>query len=129
MKNAAEIESGLAQFYGTESYTRSTFGSLLWTDGVMWLAQNAECFWLLDIIESYQPKARRHPMLKEMQFWTLKVKDGAGVVTCDDGNGNIEIKQEIPFTDFPMGEVKVWVELGSVDGVTPSYIGMLPSER
>jgi len=39
------------------------------------------------------------------------------------------ITQDIAFTDFPLDEVELWVEMGSIDGVNPAYVAMLPSER
>lgn len=130
MMQANCLKAVLEGFSGTEGYTRYLAGLLL-TDGVRFLAENAECFWLLDIIASYQPKCKKDASLREMQFWTLKrnkTTSGA-VVTCDDGNGNVKITQRIEFTDFPMDEVRVWVELGSVDGYNPAYVAMLPNER
>jgi len=123
------LNAALEGFSGTEGYTRYLAGLLL-TDGVRFLAENAECFWFLDIIASYQPKCKKDKDLRDMQFWKLKRNaKGGAVVTCDDGNGNIKIKQEVEFTDFPMDEVRVWVELGSVDGINPAYVAMLPNER
>jgi hypothetical protein len=119
----------LGQFTGTEGYTRY-LGGLLLTDGVRYLAEQGSCFWFIDIIASYQPEARKDPALREMQFWKLTVKaDKSAVVTCDDGNGKVSIKQAVPFTDFPLPEAKVWVEYGSVDGINPAYIALLPSEH
>lgn len=124
------LKAALEGFSGTEGYTRY-LGGLLLTDGVRFLAENGECFWLLDIIASYQPKCKKDASLREMQFWTLKrnkTTSGA-VVTCEDGNGKVKITQRIEFTDFPMDEVKVWVEFGSVDMINPAYVAMLPNER
>ena len=130
MMKAEELRDGLAQFTGTDGYAKYP-GGLLLTDGIRFLAENAGAFWLLDVIASYQPRCRRDPMLRDMQFWTLKrVPDTSkAVVTCDDGDGHVKITQKIPFTDFPLAEVKIWVELGSADGVNPHYVVMLPGER
>ncbi len=65
-----------------------------------------------------------------MQFWRLSGCEGRGTFSCMEDSGRPPaITQEIPFTDFPLGEVQLWVELGSVDGVNPVYVAMLPSER
>jgi hypothetical protein len=127
--NATELKADLAGFSGTEGYTKY-LGGLMLTDGVRYLAENAGCFWLLDIIASYQSKCRKDADLREMQFWKLTVNaDDSAVVTCEDGNGNVKITQKMEYTDFPLSEVKVWVELGSVDLVNPAYVAMLPGER
>jgi len=127
--NATELKADLAGFSGTEGYTKY-FGGLMLTDGVRYLAENAGCFWLLDIIASYQSKCRKDADLREMQFWKLTVNaDDSAVVTCEDGNGKVKITQKMEYTDFPLDEVKIWVELGSVDLVNPAYVAMLPGER
>jgi len=39
----------------------------------------------------------------------LKVhSDRSATVFCDDGNGNPIYTQEIPFTDFPLDEMKLY---------------------
>jgi hypothetical protein len=91
------------------------------TDGVRFLAENAGAFWLLDVIASHQPRCRRDPMLRDMQFWTLKVNaDKSAVVTCERDEGDLAFEQRIERTDFPLDGVRVWVEGG---------VAMLPSER
>jgi len=126
---AEELQTGLANHIGTEGYTKY-LGGLVLTDGVVYLAKNAECFWLLDIIWSYQPQCRKDSMLRDMQFWTVNVEGSSAVVTCERDKGDVAIRQEVPYTSFPIqGETKIWVELGSVDGVNPAYVVMLPSER
>ena len=116
-----ELSSSLAQFCGTEGYYKfSMLSPLVMTDGVKYLADNAKCYWLLDIIASYQRKCSRDPMLCDMQFWTLRVKNGKGFVICERDEGDVAISQAIPATDFPLPEIKIWVENGVV---------LLPSEH
>jgi hypothetical protein len=115
-----EILNGLAHCYGTNGYHKfSILSPLQMTDGVKYLADKAGAFWLLDIIASHQPKAMQDPMLADMQFWTLKVKDGAGVVTCERDTDDVAITQEVDFTDFPLDEIKLYVTNGVI---------LLPSE-
>ena len=46
---------------------------------------------------------------KRFQVWNLKVRsDRSATVFCDDGNGKPVYTQEIPFTDFPLDEVKLY---------------------
>jgi len=122
-----EIQSGLAQFYGTEGYHRlSPFhGPLVVTDGVAWLCEKAECFWLLDEIAMAQPKCMKDRMLREHQFWTLRVNpDKSATLICERDSGNVFSTKEIPFSDFPMAEVKIWVEPGE-----RYLVALLPSEH
>jgi hypothetical protein len=113
MLNADQIKQGLGNFYGTEQYHRVTiFPGIVGTDGVAWLAQNAECFWLIDEIAMAQrhPKVKSNPRLQEMQFWNLK-RDGKGAiltVVVDSGLPPV-LKKRIEYTDFPLDEIDLWV--------------------
>lgn len=126
---AAELREGLSNCYGTEGYHRLTLDkTLVCTDGVLYLAENGGVFWLMDIIASYQPNCRKDDMLRDFQIWKLKVTDGKGVVTCERDTDDVAITQEIEYTDFPLDEIKLYVELGEAEG-RAAMICMLPSER
>lgn len=124
---AAEITAGMANFYGTETWHRWSilFPKMLLTDGAKYLAEKAGAFWLMDAIASHQPKALKDRMLRDMQFWTLKVNaDKTAVLTCERDSGNVAITQKIEYTDFPLPEIKLYVgPMG--DG---QYTILLPSE-
>ncbi len=98
---------------------------LLCTSGVNAFCQKNGCYWMLDVIWSYQPKCRRDPMLREMQFWDFKKKpDKSMLVTCSRDKGNVAIRQTVPYTDFPGESARLWV--GPADEKT--MVVMLPSE-
>ena len=120
--NQQQIREGIEQFAGTTAYHRLSplHGRLVATDGVAWLCREANCYWLLDAIASYQPRALRDPALRDCQFWTLKVKDGKGTLTVERDRDDIAFKQDIEYTDFPLNEVRIWVESG---------VALLPSEH
>jgi hypothetical protein len=119
MKTTTEIMNVINCSTGTEAYHRfSSFpGFPVATDGVIALAEAAGCFWLLDVIGSYQTNRRLDP---EFQVWRLDVnrKRQSGIVRGYNDTDLI-ITQDIPFTDFPLGEVKLFL----IDGVI-----LLPSE-
>lgn len=54
-------------------------------------------------------------------MWTLEVdlERREGLLTCDDGNGNVVFSKKIEYTDFPLSEIKLYC----ADGVI-----LLPSE-
>lgn len=125
-----ELENGLAQFYGTENWHRYSplFRKHLLTDGVKYLCDKAGSYWILDIICSHHSKCMKDPkgMLRSMQFWTLtKNKKGSGAkIICERDTGDVAITQKIPYTDFPLDEIKLYVQpMG--DG---NFVIMLPSE-
>jgi hypothetical protein len=112
MLTPAEITSGLSNFHGTERYHRLTLSpKLLATDGVAWLAENAQCFWLIDEIMLAQtlPEIRRNKCLQEMQFWSLKVHGSKAVLVCEEDTDKPVYKKNINYTDFPLNEIKFYV--------------------
>ena len=110
MTNAATLtESQLRQFTGSENWYRHGINrSVLYTDGAKFLAEQGGAYWLLDIIAIAQQHESRVAQ-EEFQVWKLQVRpDRSATVLCDDGNGNVVYTQEIPFTDFPLDEVKLY---------------------
>ena len=91
-------QSTLAQFTGTERYYRISKRHLL-TDGTKYLAEQAECFWMMDAIAS-------HLVEIGTTDWFVNVKatveDGKALMVYEDGNGNEHARQEIPYTDLPL---------------------------
>ncbi|MDR3797835.1 MAG: hypothetical protein P4K93_06760 [Terracidiphilus sp.] len=62
---------------------------------------------LLHIIAIAQQQKPRISQ-EEFQVWKMQVRaDHSATVPCDDGNGNVVYMQVIPFTDFPLNEVKL----------------------
>ncbi len=115
--NAHDLSRGLAHFTGSEQYYRHGLTRARYTEGVRFLAENAGggAYWLLDVIFSHQlaPAVRAEPF----QVWRLDVTGSAGVVTCTDGGpmGEPErelVRQEIPFTDFPLPTITLWLQGG-----------------
>ncbi len=115
-----------AQFTGTESWTRYLGGVLL-TDGAQYVADEAQAWWLIDAICSHQFDP--HVSAEPFQVWTL-VRDEAGpgcTLTCEDGNGNFVVDQEIEFTDFPDPSVTLWL-INIDEGEGGHRVLFLPSE-
>jgi hypothetical protein len=119
MKSTAEIINVLNYSTGTEAYHKfsSIPGFPVATDGVIALAEAAGCFWFLDLIGSYQGNKRLDPAF---QVWKLDVNQTwqSGIVRGYN-DSELIITQDIPFTDFQLGEVKLYL----IDGVI-----LLPSE-
>jgi len=109
------IESNLPYFTGTEAYHKfSILSNLKLTDGVKYLCEKAQCYWLMDIIASYQNKCNKDEMLKYFQIWTLTVKNGEAVVKCERDTNDIAITQKIPYTDFPLDSIKLYCDNGVI---------------
>lgn len=117
--SAAEVLSKLNTFTGSETLTRHWGGRVLVTEGVQWLAENTGAYWLIDTVASWQLVSE--VAAETFQSWKLRLQpSGTATLTCDDGNGRIVAKQDIEFTDFPLKEIVLWCEYGTL---------MLPTER
>ncbi len=101
------LSTDLNQFTGTENYYRHWMGCVF-TDGVQYLAEQAGAYWLIDAVFSYR---RREPF----QVWTLKKNDdNSAVLTMQEDSGEpAKVRQTIPFTDFPLERIKLYL----IDGV------------
>lgn len=124
--------SYLQNFSGTQNYTYGPFKRFVMTDGLVFLMANG-CAWLVDAIASHQTSDVQK-RADGFQVWTLQRNDNGDVnLVCTDGNYNAIVRQQIEFTDFPFERfpsgLTVYVEYGSIDGVTPCWVAMLPSER
>ena len=99
----------LLQFSGSENWYRHSLNrKVLYTDGAQYLAEQGGAYWLLDSIAIAQAHVKA-VKAEEFQVWTLKVNsDSTALLTCDDGNNRIVYKQSIPFTDFPLPEIKLY---------------------
>jgi hypothetical protein len=123
----ALTESDLRQFTGTSQWFRhGLVRSVTYTEGVQYMAEQGNAYWLLDKIATlqFEPKIRA----EDFQVWRLIVEDGHATLTCDDGDklgvgkskAIVLHSEEISFTDFPLEKIELWVEGGVI---------LLPSEH
>ena len=125
----AEVESMLPQFTGGGDQfhhwlpgCRYIEPGCRYTEGVKFLADATEAYWLINLVFSWQTRAkvRREPF----QVWTLELtgrKDFMARAECraDSPPSPVLAAQRIPYTDFPLKSIKLYL----CDGVL-----MLPSE-
>ena len=109
----------LSYFTGIERYYRITTKHLL-TDGTKYLAEEAECFWMMDAIASHLSEIGTQDWFVQVR---MKVKNSQVTMYYEDGNGKEHARQEIPFTDFPMQGITLYA---CWDG--DHWVIMLPSE-
>lgn len=114
MLSYQEIKAGLAHCTGTEQCWKNHLLSFRYTDGVKFLHESCDAYWLLIAISSYH---RKEPF----QVWELKVnKDHTATLTMkEDSNQPNIVEQDISYTDFPLEEMTLWL----IDGIL-----LLPSE-
>jgi hypothetical protein len=112
--------SDLMQFTGSQEYFRHGLNrKVIYTEGVQFMAERAGAYWLIDEIalaQRYDQRVKK----EDFQCWKLKVTTNTAMLTCDDGNGKVVFSKHIDFTDFPLDEIDLWVEGGTI---------LLPSEH
>jgi len=109
------LNDEFAGFTGTEEYFKHFLG-IRYTDGINAVAEKYKAYWLIDAVASYQGKMKGEPF----QVWTLNADHNKGLLEMrTDSDQPVMVSQEIPYTDFPSGELKLYL----CDGVL-----MLPSE-
>lgn len=106
--NETQLQQALKHFTGTETWFRhDPYRMFTYTEGVQFLAEKAEAYWLVNEIfgsqfESADVKRAR------FQVWILTTDKNRGILTCEDGNEKPVFKKFIPFTDFPMQEIRLF---------------------
>ena len=145
MVTAQELNDGLSGFFCTTEYHKHSPVSLPYTDGVKYLAEKAEAFWLVDTI-SINHKFNM-PLFKERSgrgftFWKFErsePEEDQYLLSCGDDtdeSGDFVTfdtpgvpdpqtvgpvwEEIIPWTTFPLEKIELWVE---------NCILILPSEH
>ena len=113
----AALVDQLRQFTGSERFYRHPLNRLVvYTEGVHFLAEQAEAFWLIDAIVSYFGTPLMHQAiaaderLEGMQFWSLRVEPNsrACLVCQADAGEPAAIIKVVPYTDFPLDRIDIW---------------------
>lgn len=118
---ASQLEQELQQFIGTEKYYR-IYANLLVTDGVKHLAEQAGCFWLMDLYWSHLLSVDHHT--HPFTVLKLTVQESAAYVAIEDGNDQVLASQFVEYTDFPLAHIDLyacWSEREWVVMLTSEY--------
>jgi hypothetical protein len=113
------LQTALNQFTGTAQYWRVARQFVI-TDGVKYLAETLQCFWLIDAAIS-------HLLEIGTDDWFVliitDVQGGKATMIYEDGNGQEYARQEIGYTDLPLSTVRLYAVWDS-----ERWVIMLPSE-
>ena len=98
---SSDLSNLMAYCYGTEHYYTNPIHSFKYTDGVNIFCENAQSYWLLDIVNSVCRFYKR--MHQDLIIIKLEVnKDNKASISFEDTYG-IFFSQIVPFTDCPEG--------------------------
>lgn len=95
-----QILNMLDGFIGSEHSYRM-YPDVIVTDGVKFLCEQAQCFWLIDCISSYQ--TIKNVVIETFQVidLTVDLEKHTGLIVVTDGNRVRLTRQELEYTDFP----------------------------
>jgi hypothetical protein len=117
--NTQELQSALRHFTGTQNYDR-VLPRLVITDGIGYLANKANSYWLVTAIYSHLVTK---PIHTEFVVARLVVSGKTANLVLDDGNDQVLSEQHIEYTDFPLDELKIYCSYQD-----RLWLLMLPSE-
>ncbi|MDT0641887.1 hypothetical protein RM553_03490 [Zunongwangia sp. F363] len=119
-----EIKQGLQHFHGSETIFQIPLLRIRYTNGLKYLAEAAECFWLIT-----DASVIAQNLMNQSEFITIDFKrlsedkqDFTGYeaeIIYTDGNDNILEKHGYRATDFPLDELRLFFVNNTL---------MLPSE-
>ena len=102
------LRAGLAMHTGSEHIYRHWTGTLRFTDGVKYLGDEAGAYWLIDNIAWASMTAKLAD--QDFVFWKLQVHaDRTATLSAEDGDDRVLLSQPVPWTDFPLEEVRLLV--------------------
>lgn len=119
-----EIKEGLQHFNGTEMFYQIPLTRTRFTDGLKYLANEAQCFWLITDASVIAKSLMNKSYFITIDFKRLSEKEQIekeceAIITYSDGNDNILETQKYNVTDFPLDQLRLFF----VDNTL-----MLPSE-
>ena len=117
--NTHELQINLSQFTGTENYYR-VMPRLVITDGVRYLASQANSYWLVSLIYSH---LMSNAIYSEFVVARLTVIGKTADLVLDDGNDQVIAKQAIEYMDFPLDEICIYCAYQQ-----KTWVLLLPSE-
>ena len=117
--NTHKLKSELSHFTGSESYYR-VMPRLSITDGIRYLADKTNSYWLVTAIYSHLVTQSIH---SEFVVAKLTVSGEIADLVLDDGNDQVISRQRIDYTDFPLDEISIYCCYQQQD-----WILLLPSE-
>ena len=126
--NTHELQLALRDFTGTQNYHR-VLPKLVITDGVEFLANNANSYWLVSAIYWHLVT---QPIRSEFVVARLVVSGKTANLVLDDGNDQVISEQHIEYTDFPLDEVTIYCSYQSrywVVSLPTEHNHRIPSAR
>ena len=107
------LESDLDFFHGSETIYKIPLLGTFYTEGIKYLAETAECFWLVtDVSVIAKSLMDRSPFITiDIQTISGEEKESIGygaIIRYSDGNDHILETQKYHLTDFPLERLHLY---------------------
>ncbi len=108
-----QIKAGLQQFCGTQTLYSIPLLQTRFTDGLKFLADKAECYWLITDVSVIAKSLMAKSYFVTVDFKRLSQEEREAqqceaTITYGDGNGNILETHRYTVTDFPLDELRLY---------------------
>lgn len=111
MITAEEIQTKLETFHGSQSYYPCLNPNFVMSEGVHYLAEAAECDWLIDTLPPYIGRFEKRPV-----FLDLKKADNRWTLTLTDSDGKVCVTEPVNNCTFPLPKVRLIIEWSELCG-------------
>lgn len=107
------LEFDLDSFHGSETIYKIPLLGTFYTEGIKYLAETAECFWLVtDVSVIAKSLMDRSPFITiDIQTISGKERESIGygaIIRYSDGNDHIMETQKYHLTDFPLERLRLY---------------------
>lgn len=108
-----EIRNNLETFTGTETFYNIPLLKTRFTDGIKYLADAANCFWLVTDVSVIAKSLMNRSRFITIDFKKLskEMQDYIGyeaIIEYSDGNGRILETHKYHSTDFPLNKLRLF---------------------
>lgn len=108
-----DVKEGLQHFHGTEMFYQIPLLQTRFTDGLKYLAEVAECFWLITDTSVIGKSLMDHSRFITIDYkrFSREMQESKGYeaeIIYSDGNDNILEKHGYRVTDFPLDELRLY---------------------
>lgn len=105
-----DLKQSLKQFTGSCHWYQTKQKKFLYTDGIKYLIDHTNAYWLIDLVRSYQQIPEYHSL--PLQVWHLETDKNTkdGIIIMKGGKGMIEhVRHQLKNITFPLTTFEFYV--------------------
>ncbi|PKL78132.1 MAG: hypothetical protein CVV27_03805 [Candidatus Melainabacteria bacterium HGW-Melainabacteria-1] len=102
-----QLQEALCGFTGSELFY-VIYPSVLITQGVKFLCDQARAYWLIDCLHSYQTTQQVAQETFQVLDLSVNHQRRSGLIVLTDGNQQMLFRQKLGYTDFPLRAIKLY---------------------